>query len=94
MPNPFNGIDFKVYYNGGFGTYEVIWRNRYPDTINFSFQPSVGTPATRTTYRANLPTGFAETPPGVSVVGLNDGGTACMRVDSVRHGASDSGPYQ
>src|SRR5262249_50636053 len=93
MPSPFNGLDFKVYYSGGFGVYEVIWRNRYSNTIFFNFQPSVGTPAQRTTYRDQLSSGREETPPGVTVQGLNDGGTACMRVDQVRYG-TDTGPFQ
>jgi hypothetical protein len=93
MPSPFNGIDFKVYFLAGNGVYEVIWRNRYNDAIFFNFQPSVGTPATKTTYRDQLGSGHEESPPGVTVSGLNDGGTACMRVDQVRFG-TDSGPYK
>ena len=93
LPAPFSYLQYKIYWSNNFSVYEIIWRNGSNQTLHFSYGAQAGSVPSTTGYRkTDFRSGQEETPPGITVRGLQDGGTACVRVDQVRAGAN-TGPY-
>ena len=51
MTAPFDGLDFKIYWSSFAEAYEVIFRNRYTETVHFGYKARGGSAPTRTTHR-------------------------------------------
>jgi len=91
------GFDVKIHYNGVFEAAMLNFRNRYQDRIHFSYRlyPFGLNPPPRTNARHSMSAGRQDTGP-IGYGSANDvgrGGEACVVIDQVRFGASDSGPY-
>ena len=95
LPAPFAGLDYKIYYSTFFAVYQIAFRNRYVDYINFNFGPLGGSVLSRTNYRETIKPGLTSgTVAGITVPGSVTGGRGCVLVNRVRFGVSDSGPYR
>jgi hypothetical protein len=96
MPNV-TGLDVKLYFSTIFNTAEVQFRNRYAQTMWFSYgvYRSGINPAPATTYRRSMAAGEADSGSigSGSTTGVALGGQACVVVDQVRWGPTDSGAY-
>lgn len=90
------GLDVKLFYQPTFQYAGAIFRNRYQDSMHFAYEVyrSGINPAPSTTCRQTL--GASREEGGSLSCATADvprGGQACVVVDRVRFGASDTGPY-
>ena len=96
LPPPLDGLDAKLFWSQSFSTADVLFRNRYNQTIYFSFEVyrSGISPPPRTTYRGDLNAGQQDTGSFGPILGVNvgNGGGACLVVDQVRF-STDTGAY-
>jgi hypothetical protein len=90
-----DGLDVKLFYSNGWSAPGVLFRNRYHDVINFSYEPyRYGEQRPRTGYRTTLRAGQTETNSLIAIrADVPRGGAVCVVVDQIRFGAADRGPY-
>ena len=82
MPEPFVGLDVRVYWSRAFQTYEVVFRNRMDTTIEFRYWANAADSSTgRFAIRRMLPL-TEQLPPGASAPSAASGETLCVAVRS------------
>ncbi len=87
MPEPFLGLDVRVYWSREFQVYEVVFRNRADSSLAFEYWTNASdTLAVRPLTRHMLP--FTEqSPPGASATAAASAELLCVAVRT--HGTND-----
>jgi hypothetical protein len=80
MPEPYLGLDVRVYWSREFQVYEVVFRNRTDSTLDFLYWTNASdTLSTRASER-RMPPFTEQSPPGASAGSAQSGELLCVTV--------------